>query len=163
MVQLCCWVTCLYLGFTFPRLNNIKSEGKIFHKRSKIFQKSSLTVSVQFRFELALYCLNLELDLRFSSIISLNFELNFVFGSVQKVQVWALVLDWTLAALHVFHKCSILTETLDLSLHQSSVIMMTLHFVLCIPYQINLWSSGNWRHCVRATARLNLIRSSRRS
>ena len=47
----------------------------------KIFQKSSLTVSVQFTFEPALYCLNLELDLRFSSIISLNFELNFEFGS----------------------------------------------------------------------------------
>ena len=47
----------------------------------KIFQKSSLTVLVQFRFEPALYCLNLEMDLRFSSIISLNFELNFEFGS----------------------------------------------------------------------------------
>ena len=76
MVQL--WVLGLYLGFTLPRLKNAKSEGKILHK---IFQKSSLTVLVQFRFEPALYCLNLELDLRFSSIISLNFELNFEFGS----------------------------------------------------------------------------------
>ena len=30
MVQL--WVLCLYLGFTLPRLENVKSEGKILHK-----------------------------------------------------------------------------------------------------------------------------------
>ena len=70
MVQLWCWI---YIwGLIFQGLRMLSLKVKYFIKGPKIFQKSSLTVLVQFRFKIALESLLLEpwtgLEIQFSEL-----------------------------------------------------------------------------------------------